>query len=108
MHQSKIVLLEFFEISIVIGSIEVLAPLRERFNVSHYALFKFYNECATIRYLTTLITIPTLTQNPPDLLEKGISTKQSKRVLPSTSPLDNVDINEQQRVTHYFISFTIN
>lgn len=87
----------------IVGSIEVLAPLRARFNTCHYALFKFYNECSTIRFLTTLITIPKLNQNPPDLLAKGPLRQPRKAVeaVPITpDPLTNVDIAEQERVTH--------
>ncbi|KAJ3417166.1 sla2 Src-like adaptor 2 [Chytridiales sp. JEL 0842] len=58
----------------IIGSPEVLAPLRENFNQSHYALYKFYYECSGIRYLTSLITIPKLDKSPPDFLNLGGAT----------------------------------
>ncbi|KAJ3054666.1 sla2 Src-like adaptor 2 [Rhizophlyctis rosea] len=58
----------------IIGSVEVLAPLREKFKAGHYALFKFYAECFTLKYLTSLITIPRLSPDPPDFLEKGPPT----------------------------------
>jgi hypothetical protein len=51
-----------------IGDDEVLAPLRGRYDAQHYRLVKFYYECSNLRYLTSLITIPKLPQDPPSLL----------------------------------------
>jgi huntingtin-interacting protein 1-related protein len=50
------------------GDTEALEPLRERYNAQHYRLLKFYYECSNLRYLTSLITIPKLPQDPPNLL----------------------------------------
>ncbi|TDZ31432.1 Endocytosis protein end4 [Colletotrichum spinosum] len=50
------------------GDAEVLQPLRERYDAQHYRLVKFYYECSNLRYLTSLITIPKLPQEPPNLL----------------------------------------
>ncbi|KAI0440752.1 ANTH domain-containing protein [Xylaria telfairii] len=50
------------------GDNEALEPLRERYNAQHYRLVKFYYECSNLRYLTSLITIPKLPQDPPNLL----------------------------------------
>ncbi|KAK2673065.1 hypothetical protein RAB80_010608 [Fusarium oxysporum f. sp. vasinfectum] len=50
------------------GDDEALEPLRERYNAQHYRLVKFYYECSNLRYLTSLITIPKLPQDPPNLL----------------------------------------
>ncbi|KAJ2903365.1 hypothetical protein MKZ38_010030 [Zalerion maritima] len=50
------------------GDDEALAPLRERYDAQHYRLVKFYYECSNLRYLTSLITIPKLPQDPPNLL----------------------------------------
>ncbi|KAJ9155403.1 Endocytosis protein end4 [Pleurostoma richardsiae] len=50
------------------GDTEALEPLRERYNAQHYRLVKFYYECSNLRYLTSLITIPKLPQDPPNLL----------------------------------------
>ncbi|KAJ3219771.1 sla2 Src-like adaptor 2 [Dinochytrium kinnereticum] len=55
----------------IIGSVEVLAPLRERFNQCHYALLKFYTECSGINYLVSLVDIPRLGKSPPDFLAQG-------------------------------------
>jgi hypothetical protein len=55
----------------IIGSVEVLAPLRESFGVHHHKLVRFYDECNAIRYLTSLITIPKLSSEPPNFLGAG-------------------------------------
>ncbi|KAI0393368.1 ANTH domain-containing protein [Xylariaceae sp. FL0594] len=50
------------------GDNDALELLRERYNAQHYRLVKFYYECSNLRYLTSLITIPKLPQDPPNLL----------------------------------------
>lgn len=50
------------------GDDEALQPLRERYDAEHYRLVKFYYECANLRYLTSLITVPKLPPDPPNLL----------------------------------------
>lgn len=50
------------------GDDEALEPLRERYDAQHYRLVKFYYECSNLRYLTSLITVPKLPQDPPNLL----------------------------------------
>ncbi|ROT41702.1 ANTH-domain-containing protein [Sodiomyces alkalinus F11] len=50
------------------GDNDALEPLRSRYNAQHYRLVKFYYECSNLRYLTSLITIPKLPQDPPSLL----------------------------------------
>ncbi|KAI8803241.1 ANTH domain-containing protein [Cladochytrium replicatum] len=52
----------------VVGSADVLVPLREKFKAAHYALFRFYHECSQLRYLTSLITVPKLSVDPPNFL----------------------------------------
>ncbi|KAI1825828.1 ANTH domain-containing protein [Xylaria intraflava] len=52
------------------GDDGALEPLRERYNAQHYRLVKFYYECSNLRYLTSLITIPKLPQDPPNLLSE--------------------------------------
>lgn len=51
-----------------LGDDEVLSPLRGRYDAQHYRLVKFYYECSNLRYLTSLITVPKLPQDPPNLL----------------------------------------
>ncbi|KAL7271549.1 sla2 Src-like adaptor 2 [Rhizina undulata] len=50
------------------GDDDALAPLRERYNGQHHRLVRFYYECGNLRYLTSLITVPKLPQDPPNLL----------------------------------------
>lgn len=50
------------------GDDGALEPLRGRYNSQHYRLVRFYYECSNLRYLTSLITIPKLPQDPPNLL----------------------------------------
>ncbi|TPX14870.1 uncharacterized protein E0L32_004979 [Thyridium curvatum] len=55
------------------GDDEALEPLRGRYDAQHYRLVKFYYECSNLRYLTSLITIPKLPQDPPNLLAEDES-----------------------------------
>ncbi|PJF20026.1 hypothetical protein PSACC_00165 [Paramicrosporidium saccamoebae] len=48
-----------------VESADPLMPLVERYNSQFHALKKFYGECNTIRYLTSLIEIPRLPDQPP-------------------------------------------
>lgn len=50
-----------------------MEPLRERYNAQHYRLAKFYYECSNLRYLTSLIMIPKLPPDPPNLLAEDES-----------------------------------
>ncbi|KAI0476218.1 ANTH-domain-containing protein [Xylariaceae sp. FL0804] len=50
------------------GDNDALAPLRERYGAQHHRLVNFYYECSNLRYLTSLITIPKLPLEPPNLL----------------------------------------
>lgn len=50
------------------GDDDALEPLRTRYDGQHYRLVKFYYECSNLRYLTNLITVPKLPQEPPSLL----------------------------------------
>ncbi|KAI1091368.1 ANTH-domain-containing protein [Rostrohypoxylon terebratum] len=55
------------------GDNDALEPLRQRYDAQHYRLVKFYYECSNLRYLTSLITIPKLPQDPPNLLAEDES-----------------------------------
>ncbi|KAI1910783.1 sla2 Src-like adaptor 2 [Ophidiomyces ophidiicola] len=55
---------------IATGDEEPLEPLRGRYDAQHYRLVKFYYECSNLRYLTSLITVPKLPQQPPNLLSE--------------------------------------
>ncbi|KAF9427186.1 sla2 Src-like adaptor 2 [Entomortierella beljakovae] len=67
---------------------EGLALLRQRYNAQHYALIKFYYECTNLKYLTSLITVPKLSQDPPNLLgtDSPPMTPQRKPVVKETPP----------------------
>jgi len=57
-------------LEIALGDDEALSPLRGRYDAQHYRLIKFYYECSNLRYLTSLITVPKLPQDPPNLLSE--------------------------------------
>lgn len=46
---------------------EALEPLRSRYYSQHQRLLEFYYDCSSLKYLTSVITIPTLSQDPPNL-----------------------------------------
>ncbi|MCJ1435702.1 sla2 Src-like adaptor 2 [Xylographa pallens] len=50
------------------GDEDALEPLRSRYDTQYYRLLKFYYECSNLRYLTSLISVPKLPQDPPSLL----------------------------------------
>ncbi|TQS35055.1 hypothetical protein Golomagni_04535 [Golovinomyces magnicellulatus] len=52
------------------GDDEALEPLRVQYCAQHYRLLKFYYECSNLRYLTSLITVPKLHQEPPNLFSE--------------------------------------
>ncbi|KAK5651054.1 hypothetical protein OQA88_1053 [Cercophora sp. LCS_1] len=64
------------------GDDDALQPLRQRYDAQHYRLVKFYYECSNLRYLTSLITIPKLPQDPPNLLAED----ESAPALPARPP----------------------
>ncbi|KAG1823848.1 uncharacterized protein BJ212DRAFT_1533919 [Suillus subaureus] len=85
---------------------DALESLCQRFNSQHYNLRKFYYECSNLKYLTHLINVPTLGQEPPNLLDNRGAPSLPVRpkttaalpapplVAPSPAP-DAVVINEQ-------------
>jgi hypothetical protein len=76
------------------GSDEALEPLRERYNSQHARLFEFYADCSSIRYLTSLITIPRLPDNAPDLLAKDDDIDQENTRPESRQTLETVSTPE--------------
>ncbi|KAL4067382.1 ANTH domain-containing protein [Scleroderma yunnanense] len=84
---------------------EALELLRERFNAQHYNLRKFYYECSNLKFLTSLINVPKLGQEPPNLFDSGTApdlparpkTTASPAVPPAPSP-DMATVNEQARM----------
>ncbi|KAI0319763.1 cytoskeleton assembly control protein [Amylostereum chailletii] len=87
---------------------DALQPLRERYNAQHYSLRKFYYECSNLKYLTGLINVPKLGQEPPNLLDSGGAPDLPARpttaaLKPPTPPPaapspDAAAINEQARL----------
>ncbi|KAG2350831.1 hypothetical protein BDR05DRAFT_922313 [Suillus weaverae] len=88
---------------------DALEPLRQRFNSQHYNLRKFYYECSNLKYLTGLINVPKLGQEPPNLLDTGsapdlparpkttVASPAPPPAAPSPAP-DAAVVNEQARM----------
>ncbi|KAG6380853.1 hypothetical protein JVT61DRAFT_5240 [Boletus reticuloceps] len=84
---------------------EALELLRERFNAQHYNLRKFYYECSNLKYLTGLINVPKLGQEPPSLFDSGaapdLPARPKSTVTPALPPAPSPDaaaISEQARM----------
>ncbi|KDQ63306.1 hypothetical protein JAAARDRAFT_53531 [Jaapia argillacea MUCL 33604] len=85
---------------------EALEPLRTRFSSQHYNLRKFYYECSNLKYLTGLINVPKLGQDPPNLLDRGgapdlparPTTAAKSPTPPPAAPSPAVDVGEQARM----------
>ncbi|ODN78688.1 hypothetical protein L202_04266 [Cryptococcus amylolentus CBS 6039] len=58
---------------------DALSPLRERYNAQHYNLRRFYYECSNLKYLTGLINVPKLGQEPPNLIDNGVAPELPER-----------------------------
>lgn len=74
-----------------LGDDEALSPLRGRYDAQHYRLVRFYYECSNLRYLTSLITVPKLPQDPPNLLsedETAPALPSRPKNEPATKPRD--------------------
>ncbi|KAF8978923.1 sla2 Src-like adaptor 2 [Entomortierella lignicola] len=65
---------------------EGLVLLRQRYNAQHYALLKFYYECSNLKYLTSLITVPKLPQDPPSLLGSDSPPMTPQRKIVKDTP----------------------
>lgn len=50
-----------------LGDDDALAALFDRFNSQHFCLRDFYTDCQALKFLTSLITIPKLSNQPPNL-----------------------------------------
>ena len=108
MHTSKLCVwsrVRFRLTKVALGDDEALSPLRGRYDAQHYRLVKFYYECSNLRYLTSLITVPKLPQDPPNLLSEDESApalparpKAEKASEPAPAPrapsVDPEPINE--------------
>ncbi|RMZ78530.1 hypothetical protein DV737_g3841, partial [Chaetothyriales sp. CBS 132003] len=74
------------------GDDDALEPLRTRYEGQHYRLVKFYYECSNLRYLTSLITVPKLPQEPPGLLAEddtkpALPRRPTKEIESAPSPV---------------------
>ncbi|KAG6332591.1 hypothetical protein ID866_6497 [Astraeus odoratus] len=77
---------------------EALEPLHERFNAQHYNLRKFYYECSNLKFLTSLINVPKLGQEPPNLIDGGSAPDLPARPPPAAPSPDAAAVNEQARM----------
>lgn len=83
-----------------LGDEEVLQPLHGRYDMQHYRLVKFYYECSQLRYLTSLITVPKLPQDPPNLLAAdenapALPARPRNEVEKPPTPKKNHDIDPE-------------
>ncbi|EFR02527.1 SLA2 [Nannizzia gypsea CBS 118893] len=67
------------------GDEDALEPLRGRYDAQYYRLVRFYYECSNLRYLTSLISVPKLAPQPPNLLA-GEEDKPSLPKRPVNEP----------------------
>ncbi|KAI0003650.1 cytoskeleton assembly control protein [Russula compacta] len=89
------------------NDIEALELLRQRFNAQHYSLRKFYYECSNLKYLTGLINVPKLGQEPPNLFDnegapdlpaRPTTAAKSPTPPPAAPAADEATISEQARL----------
>ncbi|KAH6570533.1 hypothetical protein BASA50_007272 [Batrachochytrium salamandrivorans] len=78
----------------IIGSVEVLGPLRDKFKRNHYALLQFYDDCLGLKYLTSLISIPKLSHDPKDFLASGQPTQQPRKTNTDRSAAKDREVAE--------------
>lgn len=80
------------------GNDEALESLRQRFYSQHDRLRDFYYDCSTLKYLRSIVTIPQLGKNPPNLLEeedgpglpqrpKSVAETRSMTATPEPAPI---------------------
>ncbi|KAJ5710806.1 hypothetical protein N7488_004962 [Penicillium malachiteum] len=89
------------------GDDEALEPLRGRYDAQHYRLVRFYYECSNLRYLTSLITIPKLPQDPPSLLGEdderpALPKRPAKEVESQPSPPPKVTSTEPEPINDFW------
>ena len=92
------------DVKLATGDDDALEPLRGRYDTQHYRLLKFYYECSNLRYLTSLITVPKLPQEPPSLLAEdderpALPRRPAKEVeeAKEPEPIDEFWKDEQKR-----------
>ncbi|KAJ8083717.1 sla2 Src-like adaptor 2 [Marasmius tenuissimus] len=85
------------------NDVDALEPLRQRYATQHYNLRKFYYECSNLKYLTGLINVPKLGQEPPNLLDTGDApdlparpTTAAVKTPPPTAPSPDSKARDEQ------------
>ncbi|GLA31421.1 sla2 Src-like adaptor 2 [Aspergillus niger] len=89
------------------GDTEALEPLRSRYDAQHYRLVRFYYECSNLRYLTSLITVPKLPQDPPNLLSEdderpALPKRPVKEPEPQPSPPPKMTAAEPEPISDFW------
>ncbi|KAK2461575.1 hypothetical protein APHAL10511_006038 [Amanita phalloides] len=85
---------------------DALEPLLQRYISQHNNLRKFYYECSNLKYLTGLINVPKLGQEPPNLIDGGDApelparprTRNAEPTPPPAPSPSAAEINEQARL----------
>ncbi|KAL6947308.1 hypothetical protein ACO0QE_002191 [Hanseniaspora vineae] len=75
------------------GDEEALLPLKESFETQHHQLFEFYADCSSIKFLTSLITIPKLPTDPPNAFVSDYDTEEPQLKFKSK---DDLSLNGNQ------------
>ncbi|WFD29442.1 sla2 Src-like adaptor 2 [Malassezia sp. CBS 17886] len=86
-------------------ALDALEPLRGRYAQQHHELRRFYFECASLKFLTSLINVPKLNVDPPNLLapppdvpELPPREADSKPATPPPATPTQAEIDEQARL----------
>ncbi|WFD42288.1 sla2 Src-like adaptor 2 [Malassezia psittaci] len=89
-------------------AMDALEPLRGRYNEQHFELRRFYFECASLKFLTSLINVPKLNTDPPSLLAPppdvpSLPPREREPARPETPPpaepsASQAEIDEQARM----------
>ncbi|KDN49591.1 hypothetical protein K437DRAFT_76853 [Tilletiaria anomala UBC 951] len=80
-------------------AMDALEPLRARYNHQHHNLRKFYYECANLKFLTSLINVPKLNHDPPNLFDSpDAPSLPTRRATPPPSGPSQSEIDEQARL----------
>ncbi|XBW37308.1 hypothetical protein QEN19_002890 [Hanseniaspora menglaensis] len=75
------------------GDDDALLPLKDSFEAQHSDLFKFYSKCSSLDYLSTLITIPKLPINPPNVFNN-----ENGSPAPEQNVADNVKVKQEPNI----------
>ena len=84
-----------------------MEPLRSRYDSQHYRLVRFYYECSNLRYLTSLITIPKLPRDPPNLFgdddeRPALPRRPAKEVEREPSPPPAANVEEPEPIADFW------